>query len=99
MFIKEWRKRADNNIEFLCLNFVIQENNFDQIEDFVKMGEQYGADVVEFQRLQNWGTFSDEEYKQRNVLDVNHILYEEAIQKLKVVNAKKWKVEIVQNIL
>lgn len=98
-FIREWRKRADNKIEFLCLHFVIQENNFREIEEFVKFGEEYGADVVEFQRLGNWGTFSDEEFRCRNVLDINHVLYDEARQKLETAMAKEWKVKIVQNIL
>lgn len=98
-FIREWRKRVDNKIEFLCLHFVIQENNFKQIEDFVRFGEEYDADVVEFQKLGNWGTFSDEEFMQRNVLDIKHELYEETRQRLKNVIAREWKVKIVQNIL
>ena len=99
LFIREWRKRADNKIEFLCLNFVVQENNFKQIEDFVKFGEEYGADVVEFQKLGNWGTFSDKEFKQRNISDPHNDLYEEACKRLKDVMAQEWKVKIVQNIL
>lgn len=98
-FIREWRKRADNNIEFLGLHFVIQENNYKQIEDFVRFGEEYGADVIEFQRLGNWGTFSDEEFRQRNVWDIHHKFHEEARQRLQNVMAKEWKVKIVQNIL
>lgn len=98
-FIREWRKRADNKIEFLCLNFVVQENNYKQIEDFVRFGEEYGADVVEFQRLGNWGTFSDEEFMQRNVLNIHHKFYGEACRRLQNVMANEWKVKIVQNIL
>ena len=98
-FIREWRKRADNNIEFLCLNFVVQENNFRQIEDFVKFGEEYGADVVEFQKLGNWGTFSDKEFRKRNIVDPHNDLYREACKRLKEVMAQDWNVKIVQNIL
>lgn len=98
-FIRELRKNIDNKIEFVCLNFVIQQNNFRQIEDFMKFAEEYDADAVEFQRLGNWGTFSDEEFKQRNVFDSSHLLYAEACQGLKDVLSKEWKVKIVQNIL
>ena len=98
-FIREWRKRADNKIEFLCLHFVIQENNYRQVEDFVKFAEEYGADAVEFQRLGNWGTFSDEEFVKKNVWDVHHEACAEACRRLKEVMAKEWKVKIVQNIL
>lgn len=98
-FIREWRKRADNKIEFLCLNFVIQENNFRQVEEFLKFAEEYGADAVEFQKLQNWGTFSDEEFMQRNVLDKTHTLHDDVCRRLKEVMAKEWKVKIIQNIL
>lgn len=98
-FLREWRKREDNNIEFLCLHFVVQENNFRQVEDFARFGEEYGADTVEFQRLGNWGTFSDEEFAWRNVLNPNHELHEEAVTCLRNVMEKEWKVKIVQNIL
>lgn len=77
----------------------MQENNFRQMEDFVRFGEYYGADTVEFQRLQNWGTFSDEEFAWRNVLNPNHELHKEAILCLRNVMNKKWKVKIIQNIL
>lgn len=98
-FIREWRKREDNKIEFLCLNYVVQKNNLKQIEDFVKFGEEYGADVVEFQKMGNWGTFSDEEFWKRNTTDPHSTLYWEACKRLKEVMAQEWKVKIVQNIL
>lgn len=98
-FLKEWREREDNNIEFLCLQFVVQENNFRQMEDFVRFGETYGADAVEFQRLANWGTFSDEEFARRNVMGTGHELHDEAVECLRSVMDKKWKIKIVQNML
>lgn len=98
-FIRKWRKRPDSKIESLCLHFVVQENNFRQIEDFVSFGEKYGADTIEFQRLTNWGTFSEEEFLRRNVMDPGHELYGEACSKIRAVMSKEWKLQIIQNIL
>ena len=83
----------------MCLHFVIQKNNYLQIEEFIKFGEKYGADTVEFQQLGNWGTFSQEEYAERNVLDEKHELHEEVIRILEEVLSKEWGVTIVQNIV
>lgn len=98
-FIKEWRKRVNNKIEFWSLHFVVQENNFRQMEEFVKFAEEYDVDVVEFQKLGNWGTFSDEEFRKRNVFDPHNDLYAEACQRLKTVIEQERDVKIVQNIL
>ena len=98
-FVKRWRMQKPDNIKFLCLHFVIQKNNYLQIEEFIKFGEKYGADTVEFQQLGNWGTFSQEEYAERNVLDEKHELHEEVIRILEEVLSKEWGVTIVQNIV
>ncbi len=54
-------------IEFYRLCFVIQKDNFRQMKDFVLMAKSVGANQVRFQALQNWGTFSDEDYSLRAV--------------------------------
>ena len=56
-------------IEKLSLNFIIQRDNFNEIEDFCHFAESVGADSVWFQQITNWGTYSDEEFNSVNVFD------------------------------
>lgn len=99
MFFKEWRKRPESKIEKLSLNFIIQRDNFNEIEDFCKFGESVGADAIWFQQITNWGTYSEEEFKLVNVFDKENKNYEQAMENLKSVLEKKWNLAIVQNIL
>lgn len=67
--------------------------------EFVEFAKKYGADVVEFQKLGNWGTFSEQEYLQRNVFNPNHELYKEAMSLLESIIHKENKIQIMQNVL
>lgn len=69
--------RKAGNIQYLTLNFVVQKENFQQILDFVKLGKQWGADVINFQFMTNWGTLSTEAYEEKNVLLPQNPYYQE----------------------
>ena len=64
-FVRELRREGP--IETLIVSMVVQENNVDEIVDFVRLGRRFAADFIQFHELVNWGTFSDEEYRQRAV--------------------------------
>ena len=38
------------------LSMVVQENNFREMADFVRLARQVHADSVQFHKLLNWGT-------------------------------------------
>ncbi len=99
LYFKEWRKRPDNKIEFLELSFVVQKNNYHQMRDFVLFAEEMGADVVEFQQITNWGTFSDEEFMDRNVLNPRHPEYQKANDMLSEVIEMETGVKVMQNLI
>ena len=99
MFFKEWRKRSENKIERLSLNFIIQRDNFHEIEDFCKFADSVGADTIWFQQITNWGTYSDEEFQSVNVFDKKNEHHDEAMSNLKSVLEKKWSFSIIQNII
>ena len=42
-------------------------NNFMEMRAFIHLGKLYNADVVSFSKIMNWGTFSEEEYKDRAI--------------------------------
>jgi len=64
--------RALQKIERFCLSFVVQTNNFREMPAFVKLGKYLGCDQVEFQRIENWGTYTDEQFRERAVHEDSH---------------------------
>jgi len=52
----------------LC--FVMQQANYLEIPDFVRLGKRFEVDEVLFTRIRNWGTFSN--FKEQDVFDVQH---------------------------
>jgi len=56
----------------LQLNMVVQANNYREMVDFVEMARYYGASRAYFSALENWGTYSDEEYLRRAVHESSH---------------------------
>jgi radical SAM protein with 4Fe4S-binding SPASM domain len=69
--------RALRHIERFFVNFLVQANNFTEMPAFARLGQQLGCDLIEFQRLENWGTYSDEEYRSCAVHEPYHPAHEE----------------------
>lgn len=64
-FISNLRKdRKITNMEFY---FVVQQGNYKEMKEFVKLGMKFGADLVVFNRINNWGTFTSKEFLARAV--------------------------------
>lgn len=72
-FISGLRKLGP--IRKLGLKFVVQKENFLEMKDFVALGTNLGADVIMFSRLRNWGTYSSEEFIERDVAAPGHPEY------------------------
>lgn len=64
--------RAEGPLEWLGFSMVVQENNFREMPDFVRLGRRFGVDTVYFSQLTDWGTFSDDELRRRSVHDPGH---------------------------
>lgn len=65
------------------IRMVVQYDNHDEIEEFYYWAKQFGADKVSYLRITDWGTFTPMEFKQKDVLDVNHESYGRTINALK----------------
>lgn len=74
--------RATGPLEWLGINMVVQENNFLEMADFVRLGQRVHVDTVYFHRLVNWGTFSAEEYAARAVHEPGHPRHRELVDVL-----------------
>jgi hypothetical protein len=62
---------------------VVQENNFLEMPDFVRLGKRFKVDIVFFNQLVNWGTYPDEEYARRAIHLPEHHRHSEFVDLLK----------------
>ncbi|MCR9204448.1 MAG: hypothetical protein NXH75_07725, partial [Halobacteriovoraceae bacterium] len=69
------KMREAGKFDHLQLDFVVQDHNFREMPEFVQLGKSLGVDQVYFQRISNWGTFSDEDYNKRDILSPKHPLH------------------------
>ncbi len=65
--ISELRKK--HNFRFI-LHFVVQKGNYHEMEKIVDLGEQYGADRVWLNKIEDWGTMDD--FKEQDIFDPLH---------------------------
>jgi hypothetical protein len=66
------RLRAAGKLQHFVMNFVVQKNNYAEMNEFVKLGQSVNADVVMFQQITNWGTFDEAEFQRRAVHHPSH---------------------------
>ena len=79
--ISELRKK--HNFRFI-LHFVVQKGNYHEMEKIVDLGEQYGADRVWLNKIEDWGTMDD--FKEHNIFDPahnQHTQYQTLLENLK----------------
>ena len=80
-FVSELRRRAE--LEWVGISFVVQENNFREMPAFVGLAKRLHFDLVLFNRLLNWGTFSTGEYQRRAVHLPTHERHRELLDLLR----------------
>jgi len=71
------RMRKEGIVPQLQFSFTYQLENFREMPDFVKFGKEMNADLVIFERLQNLGAYSDEEYRRIAVHKYDHVEFAE----------------------
>ena len=52
------------------MHYVVQKDNYHEMEDIVMLGEKYNADRVWFSRIQDWNTWGN--FSEHNIFDVQH---------------------------
>ena len=75
--------RRQKMINELRLDFVVQEVNYKEMIDFVKLGKRLGVDKVYFSKIINWGTFSPEGFGSVAVWREDHPERDEFLNLLK----------------
>ncbi|MBO5229464.1 MAG: radical SAM protein, partial [Clostridia bacterium] len=56
------------------LHFVVQQDNFREMPDFVKLGKSLGVDHIEFQKMVNFGNLSKKEFLEKCLVNENEYL-------------------------
>jgi MoaA/NifB/PqqE/SkfB family radical SAM enzyme len=67
--------RALSMIDRFCVNFLVQANNFQEMPAFVRLGRSLGCDQIEFQRIENWGTYTHDTFRVRAIHEDGHPQY------------------------
>lgn len=65
--------REQGLLERFKMLFVVQRNNWREMEEFAYLAESLGADKVVFSGIRNWGTFPQLEYNDRAVHRPEHV--------------------------
>ena len=64
--------RSKKILDFVALQFVVQQKNYQEMANFVKLGKDFNFDRVVFSRIGNWGTFSSSEFELQTVHSPRH---------------------------
>ena len=76
-------KRRAGLIETLRADFVVQDHNFREMPDFIDLLEDVGHDSYLFQKIMNWGTFSEMEFSKRAIWKADHPDHQDFLEVLK----------------
>ncbi len=76
-FIKQI-KLANPQIQ-LKINFVLQTNNFRDIPRLISYRDKWHIDVLKISLLDNWGTFTEEQYQSKSIHRQSHPKHAELI--------------------
>ena len=57
-YIAQWKKDTNSKMELMS-NFVVQNSNYKDMLSYAMLCEELGFTEIYFQRIQNWGTFSN----------------------------------------
>jgi hypothetical protein len=74
--------RKEGKIPQLKFSFTYQKDNFREMRNFIAFCKSLNADFAIFERLQNLGSFSNEEYIARAVHHQDHPLYKDFINEI-----------------
>ena len=72
-------------LKHIKTSFVVQNSNYHEMEDFIKLivGICKEKSDIYFSRLINWGTFSEEEFKEHNIFDTSHRNHKDFVNTIK----------------
>ena len=79
-FLSQLRQKGQ--IEWLQIYFVVQQANYREMGEFVKIGKQFFVDQVCFSKANNWGTWTRSQFNDVCVWSPDHSDYEQYLRVL-----------------
>ena len=77
-------KKIQNGMS-LHLRMVVQRDNIDQLTEFYELGQNYLADQIDYVRITDWGTYSEQEFKHIDIFDIDHPERNHAMSKVEQI--------------
>ena len=62
----------------ICSNFVVQTDNFREMIDYIKLCDSLGFDEINFQKIVDWGTFTN--FEEQAIWQSNHPKHQEFLK-------------------
>ena len=85
----------DSGFKFsYIIRMIVQKENFNEMIEFVKLGLSLNVDSIVFSEIQNWGTFSNEEYLMKAVHLDSNVFYNELCEILQNNIFKNPKIDL-----
>lgn len=79
-FASELRRKGE--LSYFRMNFVVQRENYKEMPDFVRWGQELGVDEVFFTKILNWGTYTPEEFEQVSMMQKDGITPKPELEEL-----------------
>lgn len=93
--------RRAGSLRRFQINFVVQEENYREIHEFVGLGIRLGVDSMWFQRLTNYGAYAEGEFAKADVTSPRHPQHAELLDILRspVMNHPAVDIEMLMPLL
>jgi MoaA/NifB/PqqE/SkfB family radical SAM enzyme len=70
----------------LFADYVVQLDNYQEIPMFVTLCKELDIKHINWQKMWNWGTWSQEEFDRKNIYNPTHPLYADLVKQFKEIN-------------
>ena len=90
-FMSKWKQKTYSSM-VLTANFVVQTANYRDMVAYVELCDQLGFDEINFQAVNDWGTFSN--FKQHAVWQSSHPEHSEFLKQLQHPSLNNSKVNL-----
>jgi len=86
---------AKQQYGFRIINrMVVQLDNHTELTDFYAWSKSLGVDYVEYLKLTNWGTFTEAQFQNLDVLNPDHVCYAATVSELRQLQADHQDVRV-----
>lgn len=82
--------KRSGKINGLYLHYVVQKNNYREIPVIIEQARKYAFDKITLAKITNWGTYTDEEFKEIAIAEEDHPDYDKFLAVYNTAQQKKY---------